>query len=67
MSDRVGRNTHLHFLLTVAHVRQTRDSAARGYRSVDVVEERAAWLFREHPNLAGPDIAAEPLRLLPGP
>jgi hypothetical protein len=34
-------------------------------RALDVVyEERAPWLFRDHPMLEGPDVAGQMTRLL---
>jgi RNA polymerase sigma factor (sigma-70 family) len=50
---------------TSAHVRRVREDAPRRGRALDVVyHERAAWLFREHPMLDGPDVAARLASLL---
>jgi hypothetical protein len=50
---------------TAARVRGAQTSALREYRSLDLLEARAASLFREHPQLDGPDVATELLKLLP--
>jgi RNA polymerase sigma factor (sigma-70 family) len=50
---------------TAAHVRRIREDAPAHARTLDVVyEARASWLFRDHPMLDGPDVAAELTRLL---
>jgi RNA polymerase sigma factor (sigma-70 family) len=50
---------------TAAHVRRVREDVPQRARILDVVyEERASWLFRDHPMLDGPDVAAQITRLL---
>jgi RNA polymerase sigma factor (sigma-70 family) len=50
---------------TAAHVRRVRADLPQRARALDVVyEERAPWLFRDHPMLEGPDVAGQMTRLL---
>lgn len=50
---------------TAARVRRVREDGPARARILDVVyDERAPWLFREHPMLDGPDVASEMTRLL---
>ena len=50
---------------TASHVRRVREDAPERCQSLDVVyEERARWLFREHPMLDGPDVAKHVASLL---
>lgn len=42
-----------------------REESRDGSRALDVVyDERAPWLFREHPMLDGPDVATQMTTLL---
>lgn len=50
---------------TAERVRRVREDAPKICRTLDVLyEERAPWLFREHPMLEGPDLAAHLAQLL---
>jgi hypothetical protein len=50
---------------TAAHVQRVREDLPQRTRTLDVIyEERAPWLFRDHPMLNGPDVAAQMTRLL---
>lgn len=50
---------------TAAHVTTVREDLSSHARTLDVVyEERAAWLYRDHPMLGGPDVAAQVAALL---
>jgi hypothetical protein len=50
---------------TAAHVRRVREDIPQRARMLDVIyEERAPWLFRDHPMLDGPDVATQITKLL---
>jgi RNA polymerase sigma factor (sigma-70 family) len=50
---------------TAAHVRRVREDVRQRARTLEVIyEERAPWLFRDHPMLEGPDVAARITTLL---
>ena len=50
---------------TATHVRRVREDSPERSRYLDVAyEERAPWLFREHPMLDGPDVATQLTTLL---
>jgi hypothetical protein len=50
---------------TAARVRRVREDAPEKSRALDVLyDERGPWLFRGHPMLDGPDLAAQLARLL---
>jgi hypothetical protein len=45
---------------TAAHVQRVREEIPHRARSLDAIyEERAPWLFRDHPMLDGPDVATQ--------
>jgi RNA polymerase sigma factor (sigma-70 family) len=48
-----------------AHLQRLRDDSPARSRALDVIyKERATWLFRDHPVLDGPDLAAQLTNLL---
>ncbi len=50
---------------TAAHVQRVREDVPQHARALDVIhEERAPWLFRDHPMFPGPNVAAQITRLL---
>ena len=50
---------------TAAHVRRVREDVPQRARTLDVIyEQRTPWLFRDHPMLAGPDVATQITTLL---
>lgn len=50
---------------TAAHVQRVREDVPQRARTLDVIyEERGPWLFRDHPMLDGPDVAAQITTLL---
>jgi RNA polymerase sigma factor (sigma-70 family) len=50
---------------TAAHVRRVREDVPQNARTLEAIyEERAPWLFRDHPMLDGPDVAAQLTTLL---
>jgi DNA-directed RNA polymerase specialized sigma24 family protein len=50
---------------TAAHVQRVREDVPQHARSLDAIyEERAPWLFRDHPMLDGPDVATQITTLL---
>jgi RNA polymerase sigma factor (sigma-70 family) len=54
-----------HLKFTAAHVQRVRDDVPPRARALDTIyEERAAWLFRNHPMLDGPDVATHIATLL---
>jgi RNA polymerase sigma factor (sigma-70 family) len=54
-----------HLKFTAAHVQRVREDTPRHARALDILhDERAGWLFREHPMLDGPDVAAKMTTLL---
>jgi len=50
---------------TATHVQRVREDVPQRSRALDVVyEERAPWLFRDHPMLDGPDVATQVMTLV---
>jgi RNA polymerase sigma factor (sigma-70 family) len=50
---------------TAAHVQRVREDVPHRARTLDVIyEDRAPWLFRDHPMLDGPDVATQITTLL---
>lgn len=50
---------------TATHVQRVREDAPQRARTLDVIYgDRAPWLFRDHPMLDGPDVAAQLTTLL---